>query len=113
MTTSSQTWKNLEKAACVELGCTHINRGNDFSIHDLDGFNDTIVLDAKLRADGWGFLSLYDKLVKDQKELYPRHIPILILKKKGRRSFFVVMDIKDFKKVVKEEVITLKGEQNE
>jgi len=108
--THSSTWKNLEKAACKKLGCVRVVRGEDFSKHDLDGYNDYIVLDAKLRADGWGFLSLYEKLVKDQKELYPAQIPILVLKKKSRRSFFIVMDVDDFCKVVKPEII--EGELN-
>lgn len=105
--TSTETWKNLERVAAKKLGGKRIVRGNDFGESDLDVAHDVFACDAKYRAK-WSFIVMFDKLIKDRDRLYPGKIPILVVKAKGRKGEFVILDLDDFCQVVKPEII--KGE---
>lgn len=107
--THSSTWKRVEYKAAEKLGGTRISRGDNFSQSDLDVAHDILAIDAKLRAS-WGFIGMYDKLVVDTNKLYPGKIPILVVKKKGRRGEFIIMDLDDFVKVVRPEIVERQGE---
>jgi hypothetical protein len=97
----SQSWKDLERTAAKKLGGTRLVRGENFSESMLDIEHEWLACDAKYRTE-LATVTWYEKLVGDNKKLYPgeNKIPVLIIKKKGMRGELIVISLDDFIKVV-------------
>lgn len=97
----SAQWKALERTAAKRLGGTRIIRGNDFSQPLLDVEHPIYAIDCKWRTS-LTTVRWYEKLVLDNKKIYPKQgkIPLLVLKEKNMRGELVVLSMDDFLKMI-------------
>jgi hypothetical protein len=109
----SQQWKALEKIVAKKLGGIRLERGDDFGVSMLDVEHDWLSIDCKWRTE-LATVTWYNKLVEDNKKLYPgeNKIPILVIKKKGMRGELVVILLEDFIRVVNEERYKIESKEN-
>jgi hypothetical protein len=101
----STAWKNLEKSAAEKLGGKRLVRGDDFSQTLLDVEHPIFAIDCKWRSS-LAVARWYEKLLVDNKKIYPKEnkVPILVLKERGMRGELIVISLEDFLSILNDDI---------
>jgi len=96
--THRNTWKELERKTAKLLNGKRNPLSSSNSLHTSgDIIHDTFYVECKLRKK-LSVVSQFQQVRENAKK--ENKIPILVLKEKGKHSELVVMDMKDFNKIL-------------